>query len=130
GDALATMGLGRSLVGVFIEAFGARANFSTDTRAGDTLRIIVDEERLDGELLRYGRVHALEYDGAKTGALRAYYYEVAAGDGDFYDDTGRATHGSWLRTPLRYDHISSPFDPNRLHPILRRVRPHNGVDYA
>jgi len=55
-----------------------------------------------------------------------------AGDerGEFYDETGRAVHGGWLRTPLRFDHISSPFDPRRMHPILRRIVPHNGLDYA
>src|SRR5690606_30707078 len=26
--------------------------------------------------------------------------------------------------------ISSPFDPRRMHPVLRRIHPHNGVDYA
>jgi murein DD-endopeptidase MepM/ murein hydrolase activator NlpD len=31
---------------------------------------------------------------------------------------------------LRYDHISSPFDPRRLHPILRRIQPHNGIDFS
>ncbi len=130
GDSLEQAGLGRSLVGVFVDVFGARANFNTDTRAGDTFRIIVDEERLDGELLRYGTVHALEYQGSRTGTLRAFYFETEPGEGDYYDDTGRSLHGSWLRSPCRYDHISSPFDPNRMHPILRRVKPHNGVDYA
>ena len=90
----------------------------------------MDEERLDGELLRYGTVHAIEYQGSRTGTIRAFYYETSPGEGDYYDATGRSLHGSWLRVPVRYDHISSPFDPNRMHPILRRVRPHNGVDLA
>jgi murein DD-endopeptidase MepM/ murein hydrolase activator NlpD len=130
GEALEQAGLGRSLVGVFVDVFGGRANFNTDTRAGDTFRIVVDEDRLDGTFLRYGTVHAIEYEGSRTGTLQAFYYETSPGDGDYYDATGRSLHGSWLRTPLRYDHISSPFDPNRLHPILRRVKPHNGVDLA
>jgi murein DD-endopeptidase MepM/ murein hydrolase activator NlpD len=130
GDALERVGLGRSLVGVFVDTFGGKANFNTDTRVGDTFRIIVEEERLDGEVLRYGTVHAMEYDGSRTGTLRAFYFETGPDEGDYFDETGRSLHGSWLRTPCRYDHISSPFDPNRLHPILRRVRPHNGVDYA
>jgi murein DD-endopeptidase MepM/ murein hydrolase activator NlpD len=62
--------------------------------------------------------------------LQAFHFAPRDDLDDFYDETGRAVHGGWLRTPLRYDHISSPFDPRRMHPVLRRVMPHNGVDYS
>jgi len=130
GAALEAADLGRSLVGVFVETFEREVSFNTHTRAGDTFRIIVDEERVAGEFLRYGTVHALEVRGQRLGEHQAFWYESREGRGEFYDPTGRAVHGGWLRTPLRYDHISSPFDPRRMHPILRRIVPHNGVDYA
>jgi murein DD-endopeptidase MepM/ murein hydrolase activator NlpD len=130
GTALERAGLGRTLVGVFVDVFERDVSFATDTRAGDTFRIIVEEERIGGELLRYGTVHALEIRGQRFGERRAYWFEPRPDLADFYDPTGRAVHGGWLRTPLRYDHISSPFDPRRRHPILRRIVPHNGVDYA
>jgi murein DD-endopeptidase MepM/ murein hydrolase activator NlpD len=75
-------------------------------------------------------VHALEYKGARSGELRAYWFEPEPGDGDFFDESGRAMHGGWLRTPLRYDYISSRFNLRRKHPILKRVMPHEGIDYA
>ncbi|MCB9591910.1 MAG: M23 family metallopeptidase [Sandaracinaceae bacterium] len=130
GTALEAAGLGRTLVGVFVETFEREVNFNTQTRAGDTFRIIVDEERVGGELLRYGTVHAIEVRGQRVGAHRAFWFETSPDHGDFFDSTGRAVHGGWLRTPLRYDHLSSGFDPRRMHPILRRIVPHNGVDYA
>lgn len=130
GDALEGLSLGRSLAGVFTEVFEGRINFSTDTRAGDTFRIILDEESVEDTFLRYGTIHALEYKGAKTGLLRAFWFTPNRGeDGDFYDENGRAMHGGWLRTPLRYDHISSPFGM-RVHPVLKRKKLHNGIDYA
>jgi murein DD-endopeptidase MepM/ murein hydrolase activator NlpD len=130
GEALEHNGLGRSLVTAFVDAFGAKVNFGTQTRAGDSFRVIVEEERVGGERLRSGRVHALEYTGGRTGTLRAFYYAPGEGDGDYYDETGRGVHGGWLRTPVAFDRISSPFDPRRMHPVLRRVMPHNGIDYA
>ncbi|MCZ7686391.1 MAG: M23 family metallopeptidase [Sandaracinaceae bacterium] len=130
GAALERAGLGRSLVGVFVEVFEREVRFATQTRAGDTFRIIVDEERIGGELLRYGTVHAVEVRGQRIGEHQAFWFEPREDLADFYDESGRAVHGGWLRTPLRYDHISSPFDPRRRHPILRRIMPHNGVDYA
>lgn len=130
GAALEAAGLGRQLVGTFVATFEREVNFNTDTRTGDTFRIIVEEERVAGEFLRYGTVHAVEVRGQRLGERQAFWYVVREGSGDFYDPAGRAVHGGWLRTPLRYDHISSPFDPRRMHPILRRIHPHNGVDYA
>jgi murein DD-endopeptidase MepM/ murein hydrolase activator NlpD len=130
GAALERAGLGRSLVGTFVEAFERDVSFNTHTRSGDTFRIIVDEERIGGEFIRYGAVHAIEVRGERLGERRAYWFEPRDDLADFYDESGRAVHGGWLRTPVRYDHISSPFNPRRLHPILRRIVPHNGVDYA
>jgi murein DD-endopeptidase MepM/ murein hydrolase activator NlpD len=129
GAAFERAGLGRALVGRFMEVFEAKANFNTHARRGDTFRILVDEERVSGHFLRWGTVHAVEYAGQRTGVLRGFYFEHGD-EGDFYDETGRAVHGGWLRTPLHYERISSRFNPRRLHPILRRVVPHNGVDYA
>ncbi|MBX3251624.1 MAG: M23 family metallopeptidase [Myxococcales bacterium] len=130
GDAVESAGLGRTLVGVFVEVFDGKVNFATQARAGDQFRVVVDEERLDGDFLRWGQVRALEYVGQRAGTLRAFWFEERAGRGDWFDEEGRQIRGSWLRVPLRYDRLSSPFDPRRMHPILRRIVPHNGVDFA
>ena len=130
GDALDHNGLGRTLIGVFVDTFSSVVNFGTQTRNGDAFRILVDEERIHGEFLRYGTVHAIEYTGERSGAHRGFFFAPRDAEGDFYDDTGRTMHGGWLRNPVAYDRISSPFDPRRMHPVLRRIMPHNGIDYA
>jgi len=130
GDGLVGIGLPAGLATFFVEAFEGRINFALQAREGDVFRVIVDEERVDGDFLRYGRVHALEYDGQRTGKVQAFYYEASNTPGQFYDDSGRAMQGGWLRTPLRYDRLSSHFNPRRFHPILKRTVPHLGIDYA
>ncbi|MEM7437548.1 MAG: peptidoglycan DD-metalloendopeptidase family protein [Myxococcota bacterium] len=130
GDGLVELGLPAGLAAFFTEAFEGRINFPLQARKGDVFRILVDEERVDGEFLRYGRVHAVEYNGQKTGKQQAFFYEAPNVQAQFYDDTGRAMQGGWLRTPLRYDRLSSRFNPRRFHPILKRIMPHLGVDYA
>jgi len=130
GDGLVEIGLPAGLAAFFTEAFEGRINFPLQARKGDVFRVVLDEEQVEGEFLRYGRVHALEYDGQRTGNAQAFYYEAPDVVGQFYDDTGRAMQGGWLRTPLRYDRLSSRFNPRRFHPILKRVMPHLGVDYA
>ncbi|MEM6960750.1 MAG: M23 family metallopeptidase [Myxococcota bacterium] len=130
GDGLRRIGLRRSLVSRFIEAFENRIDFSTDTREGDTFRILLTEERLEQEFLRYGQIEAIEYSGSRTGVLHVYWYAPLSNSPDFYDESGRGVHGGWLRSPCRYQRVSSLFDPQRMHPILRRVVPHNGIDFA
>ncbi|MGD8858553.1 MAG: M23 family metallopeptidase [Myxococcales bacterium] len=130
GQALDALGLGRSLASVFVEAFEEKVDFKRDTREGDIFRIIVEDEYVDGEFLRHGTVHGLSYDGERTGKHMAVWFEPQGREGDFYSQDGRAIHGGWLRTPLRYDHISSRYNLRRRHPILKRIVPHRGVDYA
>ncbi len=130
GDAVESAGLGRTLVGVFVEVFDGKVNFATQARAGDQFRVVVDEERLDDAFLRWGQIRAIEYVGERAGTLRAFWFEEREGRGDWYGDDGRQVRGGWLRVPCRYDRLSSPFDPRRMHPILRRIVPHNGVDFA
>jgi len=130
GHSLTALGLGPSLAGIVTEAFDAKLSFTKDTRAGDSVKLIVDEEYVDGAFLRYGAVHAIEYASERAGKLQAFWFEPDHTAGEFYDGTGRALHGGWLRVPVRYDHISSPYDLKRRHPILKRIMPHLGIDYS
>jgi murein DD-endopeptidase MepM/ murein hydrolase activator NlpD len=130
GSALEALGLKNSLAGVFVEAFEGKIDFKKDVRAGDSFRVILEEEYVDGQLLGYGKVQAIQYTGARAGDGFAFWFEPDGDVGDFYDANGRALHGGWLRTPLRYDHISSGYNLRRRHPILKRIVPHHGIDYA
>ncbi len=131
GDAVAAAGLGRDVVGIFVEVFEGRIRFSSQARAGDRFAVVIDEERLDGRFLRWGQVRALAYAGERAGEHRAFWFQGRGQRrGDWHDPDGRSMSGGWLRVPCRYDRISSPFDPRRMHPILRRVVPHNGTDFA
>jgi murein DD-endopeptidase MepM/ murein hydrolase activator NlpD len=91
--------------------------------------VLLDEDYVEGEFLRYGTIYALEYQGERTGTVRAFWHESKHTEGDFFDEQGRAMHGGWLRTPLRYDHVSSGFGV-RFHPVLKRKLAHDGIDYA
>jgi murein DD-endopeptidase MepM/ murein hydrolase activator NlpD len=130
GHSLSALGLGSSLAGMVTEAFDARISFTKDTRTGDSVKIIVDEEYVDGTFLRYGTVQAIEYASERAGKLQAFWFEPEHGAGDFYDNQGRGLHGGWLRTPVRYDYVSSPYNLKRRHPILKRIMPHLGIDYS
>ncbi len=130
GQAMDAVGLDRGYAGVFVEVFEGRADFKRDTRQGDGYRILVDRQYVKGKFVGYGDVSALEYRGQRTETLRAFWFEPRKGKAEFFDEKGCAMQSSLLRTPLRYDHISSRFNLRRKHPILKRVIPHLGVDFA
>jgi murein DD-endopeptidase MepM/ murein hydrolase activator NlpD len=97
--------------------------------AGDVVRVIADEERLNGQFFRYGRVHGIDYRGA-LGRRRAWWVGGNVGRGAFYDSTGMTFEHGPLRSPIPGAEISSRFNPRRMHPVLHVLKPHNGVDFV
>ena len=49
---------------------------------------------------------------------------------DYYDAKGASSEKSLLKTPLKFQRVSSGFDRARMHPVLHTVRAHLGIDYA
>jgi murein DD-endopeptidase MepM/ murein hydrolase activator NlpD len=52
------------------------------------------------------------------------------GESHYYDELGNPIGNYFLRYPLSFSRISSTFSYSRFHPVLKRARPHNGVDFA
>jgi len=104
-------------------------DFYQDVRAGDHLKVVVDKVMVDGKLLRYGEVLAAEYDGAVTGPRRLFRYQDGQGFASYYDEAGNSARRGFLKSPLKYAHLTSRFG-SRLHPLLGFVRSHLGVDYG
>lgn len=117
------------LLAAFSAIFSWDLNLYTDVRPGDAIRLIVEKQFQGEQFLRYGRLLAAEFLGRRK-RRRAYWYRMPRVGGGYFDDQGRSLHRVLLRAPLKYKRISSPFDAHRMHPILHRVRPHLGVDYA
>lgn len=103
-------------------------DFFIDPRAGDRYSILVETWADGSEIVRYGDILAIEYDGEHASA-EAFRYLGADGTG-YYTAGGESVQRTLLKSPLNFRRISSHFSHRRFHPILRRYRPHLGVDYA
>jgi murein DD-endopeptidase MepM/ murein hydrolase activator NlpD len=101
-------------------------DFTKDLRRGDRFEILYQEVQLDGRFHEVGTILAVVYDN--QGRLHeAYRY----GDsGVYYDGEGRPMRKMFLRSPLRYSRVTSMFSHRRFHPVLKKYRPHYGVDYG
>lgn len=109
-----------------LDGHGSLAELERNT----VLRIIAQEITVLGEFARYAGVEALELrpPGNKE-PLRLYYYDVPGLRG-YYDKQGRAPYQGGWRKPIKDAPVTSPFNPKRLHPILKKVVPHNGTDFG
>ncbi len=98
---------------------------------GDVLRVIAQELTVLGDFARYTGIEALELvrSDPKKGKLRIYYSD-APGVRGYYDHDGRAPFEGGWRKPVKDAPRTSPFNPKRLHPVLKKIMPHNGTDFG
>lgn len=97
---------------------------------GDRFRVMYEVAiGEDGDVVQTGRILAAAIE---TGGERhtAVLYTSEDGAQGYYDLDGRPLDRGVLRSPLEYTRISSGFSTSRLHPVLARHRPHQGVDFA
>ncbi|MGQ4806908.1 hypothetical protein NKDENANG_00245 [Candidatus Entotheonellaceae bacterium PAL068K] len=111
------------------DIFAREVDFYTDLQAGDTFRLLIEERYRNGKRIGYHRILAAELVNRRQ-VKQVVYYPPNQKNGAYYRPDGRAMRHMFLRSPLRYSRISSRFSHRRFHPILKRYRPHFGIDYA
>jgi murein DD-endopeptidase MepM/ murein hydrolase activator NlpD len=111
------------------EIFGSDIDFYTDLQKGDSFRVLIEKKYLDGQFSRYGSILAADFSNQQK-VLTGIRFEDEHGKPAYYTRDGKALKKSFLKSPLKFGRITSRFSLARMHPILKIVRPHLGVDYA
>ncbi len=100
-----------------------------DVKEGDSFRLMYDEAWVDDTT--FVAISSIE------GALfthRGKEYRAIPFEQDsvreYFDEEGNSLRKAFLKAPLDFFRISSRFSNARFHPVLKRYRPHHGVDYA
>ena len=95
---------------------------------GDRFRLIYDEIYVDSVSIGINYIHAAQFDfyGKELYAFRFQQNDTIG----YYNEKGENLQKAFLKAPLKFYRISSGFSSGRMHPVLRIVRPHHGVDYA
>jgi murein DD-endopeptidase MepM/ murein hydrolase activator NlpD len=116
----------------FSDLFAWDFDFFTDTRQGDRFEMLVEEDVVDGERAGFGRILAARYLPVRAEEpLEAFHYAWNGGEeSGYYRGNAESIRRFFLKSPLNYRRISSTFTNSRFHPILKKYRPHLGVDYA
>ncbi len=113
-----------------VDLFAWDIDFYADLRKGDSFKILFEKRYLDEKFVGYGNILAAEFtnQGKTFHAFRYTYPDTK--ESDHYDLEGNSLRKTFMKSPIRYDKITSRFSYNRLHPIRKVYRPHYGVDYA
>lgn len=129
-DSARRTGIPEAVISEMVDLLSVRLDFGSRVRPGDRFRVLYESRQDEhGRILRPGRVLVAEYQGARQ-SVSAFLYEDDKGRTVYVDESGRALDDSLLRYPLKFTRITSTFSYSRFHPILKRRKPHLGVDFA
>lgn len=117
-----------SLINQLVDVLGSTVDFYREVRNGDAFTVVVEKRFVQDRLVGYGRVMAVEYKQSWR-TLQAFHHTHADGRQGYYDPTGRSMATAFLRTPMEFTRITSRYGM-RFHPVLKRRKAHNGVDYG
>lgn len=101
-------------------------DFNRDLRKGDTFRVLYEELLLDNRFDGVGRVLGLVYENRGV-RHEAFLFGEDGAEG-YYDSDGRPLQKMFLKSPLPFMRVTSRFTHSRFHPVLKKNRPHYGVD--
>lgn len=95
---------------------------------GDYFKIIYDEKYVNGKPIGIGDIYAVYFES--QGEPHYGFQHRQEKQVIYLNENGAPMKKAFLKSPVRYATISSPYNLDRLHPVLKVVKPHLGTDYA
>ena len=123
------MGIPDSIIMDFAYIFGWDVDFVFDVRKGDAFSVIYETDYSEGEKISSGDIIFAEFINKNNRYIAQRFFDDVQGK-QYFNENGDNVKKAFLRAPLDFAYISSHFNPNRMHPILHKIKAHNGVDYA
>ena len=124
-----SVGIPDSIIMDFAYIFGWDIDFIFDVRKGDKFSVIFETDYSQGEKISSGDIIFAEFVNKNERFIAQRFYDDIQGK-QYFNEHGDNIKKAFLRAPLDFAYISSHFNPNRMHPILHKIKAHNGVDYA
>jgi murein DD-endopeptidase MepM/ murein hydrolase activator NlpD len=104
-------------------------DFNTELLPGAIIRLAADTLTDDAGTSRVGDIRAAKLqNGTKT--YVQIKYRMADGTVGWFKPDGTGARKPFLRSPLAFSRVTSGFSKGRYHPILKKSRPHLGVDFG
>lgn len=100
-----------------------------DVKEGDSFKVLYQENFIDDTIplnISTVEVALFDHQGKRYVAIPFMQDSVM----EFFDEEGNSLRKAFLKAPMDFFRITSRFTNARFHPVLKRYRPHHGVDYA
>ena len=118
------------LLGQLAQIYAWQIDFWRDLRVGDAYRFVAAREVRPDGTVRMARILAAEFRNRDRTLTAVRFQPEEDAPVEFYDEEGEALRGQFLLAPLDVARVTSGFSMRRFHPVLRRNRPHLGIDYG
>ena len=123
------VGIPDSIIMDFAYIFGWDIDFVFDVRNGDKFSVVFETDYSEGNKVSSGDIILAEFINKDKKYIAQRFFDDVQGK-QYFNENGENVKKAFLRAPLDFAYISSHFNPNRMHPILHKIKAHNGVDYA
>lgn len=115
--------VGRHLDKIFLPILDGKA-----LQSGGRLKVAYERVRRPDGTTR--AIQVLAAQAAVSGGLHTVFFYEHGDQPGYYDGFGSSLEETPWAGPLDRLRVTSGFRMDRMHPILRRVLPHTGIDYA
>lgn len=126
-NAMVDNGYSFDLAAKMEDVFGWSIDFH-HIQKNDKFKLIYEQKLIDGKEVGVGMIRGAYFQNYEN-EYHGIYFENDKHQG-FFDLEGRSMKKAFLKAPVKYSRISSGYNLNRFHPVLKRRRPHLGTDYA
>lgn len=100
-----------------------------DVKEGDSFRVMYDVAYVnDTSMVGVSTIEGAVFTHRGEEYLAIPFQQDSVRE--YFDGSGNSLRKEFLKNPLDFFRITSRFSHSRFHPILKRYRPHHGVDYA
>lgn len=100
-----------------------------DLKKGDSFKVLYEQAYVDDTT----SVEIASIQGALFRHDGKDYYAIPFMQDSvvqYFDTEGKSLRRMFLKAPLKFSRVTSGFSHGRMHPILKILRPHHGIDYA
>ena len=115
--------VGRHLDKIFLSILDGQA-----LQSGGRLKVAYERVRRPDGSTR--AIQVLAAQAAVAGGLHTVFFYEHGDQPGYYDDFGSSLEEKPWSGPLDVMRVTSGFKMDRMHPILNRILPHTGIDYA